>query len=175
MCKSKSIWRHYVLCQSIIQLKQQHKNELFNKNSYQTACSMKDKPEVAKLVGEKSMLQCRSKGIVMPVLMDTGLQVSIMEKRVLEERFPDNKIKSVEDLLNNGDNLRVQWGNSHDIPFRGFVELPVTLGEDRSLQKLNILFLVTTERLNKIILGFNAIKMLAQLNDNLELLHEMIY
>ena len=163
------------MCQSIIQLKQQHKNELFNKNSYQTACSMKDKPEVAKLVGEKSMLQCRSKGIVMPVLMDTGVQVSIIEKRVLEERFPDNKIKSVEDLLNNGDNLRVQWGNSHDIPFRGFVELPVTLGEDRSLQKLNILFLVTTERLNQIILGFNAIKMLAQLNDNLELLHEMIY
>ena len=121
------------------------------------------------------MLQCRSNDIVMPVLMDTGVQVSIIEKRVLEERFPDNKIKSVEGLLNNGDNLRVQWGNSHDIPFRGFVELPVTLGEDRSLQKLNILFLVTTERLNKIILGFNAIKMLAQLNDNLELLHEMIY
>ena len=53
MCKSKNIWKHDVLCQSIIQLKQQYKNE------------------------------------VIPILMDTGTQVSIIEKRVLEE----NKIK----------------------------------------------------------------------------------
>ena len=136
---------------------------------------MKDKPKVAKLVGEKCMLQCRLNDIMMPVLMDTGAQVSIIEKRVLEERFPDNKIKPVEDLLDDGDNLRVQWGNSHGIPFRGFLELSVTLGEDQSLQKLNVPFLVTTERLNQTILGFNAIKMLVQLNGNLELLHEMIY
>ena len=107
--------------------------------------------------------------------MDTGAQVSIIEKRVLEERFPDNKIKPVEDLLDDGDNLRVQWGNSHDIPFRDFVELPITFGVHQPLQKLNVPFLVTTERLDQTILGFNAIKMLVQLNDNLELLHEMIY
>ena len=82
ICKSKSIWRDDVLCQSIIQLKQRHKNEVFNKGSYQTACSVKDKPKVAKLVGEKCMLQCRLADIVMPVLMDTGAQVSIIEKRV---------------------------------------------------------------------------------------------
>ena len=131
MCKSKSIWRHDVLCQSIIQLKQQHKNEVFNKGSYQTVCSMKDKPKVAKLVGEKCMLQCWLNDIVMPVLMDTGAQVFIIEKRFLEKRLPDNKIKPVEDLLDDGDNLRVQWGNSHNIPFRGFVELSVTLGEHK--------------------------------------------
>ena len=93
--------------------------------------------------------------------------------RVLEKRFPDNKIKPVENLLDDGDKLRVQWGNSHDIPFRGFVQLSVTLGEHQSLQTLNVPFLVTTERLNQTILGFNAIKMLVQLNDNLALLHEM--
>ena len=136
---------------------------------------MKDEPKVAKLVGEKCMLMCRLNDIVIPVLIDKGTQVSTIEKRVLEERFPDNKMKPVEDLLDDGDNLRVQWGNSHDIPFRGFAELSVTLGEHQTLQKLNVPFLVTTERLNQTILGFNAIKMLVQLNDSLELLHEMIY
>ena len=136
---------------------------------------MKDEPKVAKLVGEKCMLMSRLNDIVIPVLIDKGAQVSTIEKRVLEERFPDNKMKPVEDLLDDGDNLRVQWGNYGDIPFRGFAELSVTLGEHHSLQKLNVPFLVTTERLNQTILGFNAIKMLAQLNDNLELLHEMIY
>ena len=81
----------------------------------------------------------------------------------------------MEDLLVDGDNLRVQWGNSSDIPFRSFVEFSVALGEHQSLKKLNVSFLVTTERLSQTILGFNAIKMLVQLNDNLELLHEMIY
>ena len=81
----------------------------------------------------------------------------------------------MEDLLDDGDNLRVQWGNSSDIPFRSFVEFSVALGEHQSLKKLNVPFLVTTERLSQTILGFNAIKMLVQLNDNLELLHEMIY
>ena len=93
---------------------------------------MKDKPKVAKLVGKKCMLQCRLNDIVMPVLMDTGAQVSIIEKIVLEERFLDNKVKLVDDLVDDGDNFRVQWRNSHDIPFRGFVEL-----SDKHLEKIN--------------------------------------
>ena len=112
--------------------KQRHKAEVFSKVFYQTACSMKDKPKVAKLVGKKCMLQCRLNDIVMPVLMDTGAQVSIIEKIVLEERFLDNKVKLVDDLVDDGDNFRVQWRNSHDIPFRGFVEL-----SDKHLEKIN--------------------------------------
>ena len=97
-----------MLRQPIIQLKQQHKNEVFNRGSYQTACSMNDKPKGAKLAGQKCMLYCRLNDNVMPLLMDTGAQVSIIEKKVLQERFLDNKIKPVEDLPDDGDNLRVQ-------------------------------------------------------------------
>ena len=102
-------------------VKQRHKTEVFSKVFYQTACSMKDKPKVAKLVERKCML-----------LMDTRAQVSIIEKRVLEERFLDNKVKLVDELPDDGDNFRVQWRNSHDIPFRGFVEL-----SDKHLEKIN--------------------------------------
>lgn len=44
--------------------------------------------------------------------------MSIIEKRVLQGKFHDNKVTSVRD--NDGDNLRVQQGNSHDILFRDF-------------------------------------------------------
>ena len=54
-----TVTRHDVLCQSIIQLKQLQRNEVFHQGSYQTACSMKDKPKVVKLVGVKCMSQCR--------------------------------------------------------------------------------------------------------------------
>ena len=47
---------------------------------YLTACLMKDKPKVAKLVGEKCMLQCRLNNIVMPVLLDTGAQVPYLRR-----------------------------------------------------------------------------------------------
>ena len=49
-----------------------------------------------------------------------------------------------------------------------------TPGEDHSLQKLNVSFLVTTGRLNQTILGFNLVKIFVQQNDNLDLLYEMI-
>ena len=55
------------------------------------------------------------------------------------------------------------------------MELSIKLGEDQSLQKLNVPFVVNTERANQTILGLNAIKMLVQLNDNLNVWHEMIY
>ena len=55
------------------------------------------------------------------------------------------------------------------------MKLSIKLGEDQSLQKLNVPFVVNTERANQTILGLNAIKMLVQLNDNFNVWHEMIY
>ena len=81
---------------------------------------MKDMPKVAKLVGEKCMLQCSLNDAM---IVDMGAQVSIIGKRVLKEKFPDINFKSIDDLLNDGDNLRVQWRNYHNIPFRGFATL----------------------------------------------------
>lgn len=54
------------------------------------------------------------------------------------------------------------------------MELAITLRVDQSFQKLNVLFLVTIERLNETILVFNSIKMFVRLNDKLDLLYEMV-
>lgn len=54
------------------------------------------------------------------------------------------------------------------------MKLAITLRVDQSSQKLNVLFLVTIERLNKTILVFNSIKMFVRLNDKLDLLYEMV-
>ena len=55
--------------------------------------------------------------------------MSKIEKRVLQGKFHDNKVTSVGD--NDGDNLRVQQGNSHDILFRDFKWLGIKLREDQ--------------------------------------------
>ena len=54
------------------------------------------------------------------------------------------------------------------------MKLAITLRVDQSFQKLNVLFLVTIERLNETILVFNSIKMFVRLNDRLDLLYEMV-
>lgn len=54
------------------------------------------------------------------------------------------------------------------------MKLAITLRVDQSFQKLNVLFLVTIERLNETILVFNSIKMFVRLNDKLDLLYEMV-
>lgn len=54
------------------------------------------------------------------------------------------------------------------------MKLAITLRVDQSSQKLNVLFLVTIERLNETILVFNSIKMFVRLNDKLDLLYEMV-
>ena len=82
-------------------------------------------------------------------------------------------MENIQDILEEHDSLRVQWGNSNEIPFVGWVNLEVRLGSGESTSKVQVPFLVTTESLNNTILGFNAIKLLAQSNHSLECLLEI--
>lgn len=68
----------------------------------------------------------------------------------------------------------INLSTTEKLAFRGPVELAITLRVDQSFQKLNVLFLVTIERLNETILVFNSIKMFVRLNDKLDLLYEMV-
>ena len=69
-----------VLCTPISNLMKHNKDNIFSNKSYETNCSMKDKPKVAKLVGDKCFLQCVINNTNIPVLMDKGAQVSIIEQ-----------------------------------------------------------------------------------------------
>ena len=87
-----------MLCKSICQLQQQHKDKIYKAGSYQTSCSMKKKSQIVKLVGDKCIIECNVNNVSIPVLMDTGAQVSIIEEKMLQEQFPDVKIRSVSEL-----------------------------------------------------------------------------
>ena len=52
----------------------------------------------------------------------------------------------------------IQWGNSSDISFIGWVNLTLKLGDHIDNWELQGPFLVTTDALNNSILCFNAIK-----------------
>ena len=74
-----------------------------------------------------------------------------------------SKIKKLDfrELLDDGHKLRVQWGNSTNIPFVAWVNLEIQLeGADAALSHLP--FLATSDYMERPILKFNVLKEMLQ-------------
>ena len=112
ICGERGVEDNRVLCTSIPLLMKQRKDKIFSSGSYETKSSMKDKPTIANLVGDKCILQCGTKNVNIPILIDKGAQGSIIEQGYFHRKFPSTRIDPVEDLLDSKQSLRFQWGNS---------------------------------------------------------------
>ena len=107
------------------------------------------------------------------VLLDTGAQVSLIiflltSNAWLNTCLHEHKVSKIDLNLDPCEKLKVQWGNQADILFGGWVDIiPEFTGHgNESSQRLQILSLVIQEVLHQPILGFNAIKILANKSDN---------
>ena len=74
-CQMSSWHKHKTLGTSIATLEKKH-----NK-SFPTHLSPKEKAKIAKIVGEKCLMQCELSGVPTSVLLDTGAQVSIVSEK----------------------------------------------------------------------------------------------
>ena len=72
------------------------------------------------------------------------------------------KIQHISSILDDCDTIRIQWGDDQDIPFEGWVDMKVKIGQNDRSTEINVHFLVTRQKINNTILGFNAIKHLLQ-------------
>jgi len=88
----------------------------------------------------------------------------------LLREFPGVQIQAMETILQQNDKLRVEWGNSDRIPFVGWVGLNIKFGDLKASAEITVPFLVTTDKLNNTILGFNAIASLVQSTGNSDIL-----
>ena len=104
------------------------------------------------------------------MLLDTGEQVSIINKEKLESKFPCVSIKDISSILDSYDSLMIQVkrADEQNIPFVGLVDMPVKIEWDKKMAEVNVPFLVTTQKLNDITLGFNEIKHLVQNKNDTE-------
>ena len=94
-------------------------------------------------------------------MLHTGVQVSLISKHWLQKNISKFEILDLKKRLDDGDKLQVQWGNSTNIPFVGWVNLKIELeGEDAASS--NVPFLVTTDYMDKSILGFYVIMEMPQ-------------
>ena len=124
-------------------------------------------------MGESCLIDCQLNGQVTSLLLDTGAQVSIIDIEDLKNYHSNTVVRSLDEILDDCDSFRVQLGNTADIPFTGWVDMIVTIGEQSNCGSVHVPFLVTTEKLQQLILGFNAIKVIIDPQKNTEALVKM--
>ena len=135
---------------------------MFKRGSYTVNLSRKQKHKVTRLIGEKCLIKVLLNNKLSPVLLDTGAQVSVISDKYLRNNFPHVDEYPVNELLDELDSLRVQWGNQTDIPFKKYTVVNLCIGEGEDKCHLDVPFLITTDQLCNPILGINAIKHIAQ-------------
>ena len=139
-------------------------------DTYSSVLSVKDEAKVPSLVGESCLINCQLNGQVTSLLLDTGAQVSIIDIEGLKNYHSNTVVRSLDEILDDCDSFRVQWGNTADIPITGWGDMIVTIGEESNWGSVHVPFLVTTEKLQQPILGFNAIEVIMDAQKNTEAL-----
>ena len=91
----------------------------------------------------------------------------------LKNYHSNTGVRFLEEILNDCDSFRVQWRNAADTTFIGWVDMIITIGDENNCGSVHVLFLVTTEELKQLILGFNAIKVIMDSQENTEALVKM--
>lgn len=113
---------------------------------------------LAKLIGKRCMLTCYLDGVQTDMLLDSGAQVTILEKSWLEKHLPDAKIRPLRDLLPE-DPLRITAANGTDVPFEGWAEITVGIKSEKHGQvAITVPMLVSQSCVSGLLLGFNVIE-----------------
>ena len=120
----------------------------------------KQHSKVISLVGRRCAIKARLNEKVVQIPWDTGAQLSMISTSFIREHFQNVLIRDVGDLLD-GD-LNLTAANGSDIPYRGWVELDLQIGDSEHV--LSVPFLVTDEKVRVPLVGFNVIEHLIKFN-----------
>ena len=158
-CQQRSWLEHKNICNAIRDLQRQRRDRIEKSGVFASSLSPRDQTTVARLIGEKCLINCRLSKKRTEVLLDTGAQVSLVSQSWLHQHHPDVNIQDIKELMSKEDQPRVRWGNNVEIPYSGYVELQFSLdGQKSSL--IDVPFLVIPGELDHPLLGFNVIKAL---------------
>ena len=159
-CQNKQWLNHKDICQAINKLSQRE-----NSKSVETAFVSHLQPaqhaKIVNLVGRKCTVKCLLNDTEVLALWDTGAQVSIMTRAMLEEKLPGTELKDISELINVGLNLTA--ANGTKIPYIGWTDVRVRLpSPSQEGQEVHVPFLITVDRLEMPILGYNVIEELVK-------------
>ena len=96
-------------------------------------------------------------GVELPVLFDTGAQVSIVSSKQLKEHFPQSGTQDIKDLFDQNVELELTTANGSKLLYNGWVKMDFQLLNSNG-DPLEVPMLVTEFELDQPIIGYNVIE-----------------
>lgn len=133
-----------------------------------TPPSMHDLPHskgerLAKLIGRRALTHCNLNGLAVSALLDTGAQVSMIDRNWKGKYLPDTPVRPLTDIIGDEDELRVYAVNGDALPCDDWVALTVNLmGNVDPNLSITVPFLVSSLALERPLLGFNVLEEMIQ-------------
>ena len=156
-CQKSHRSYHAVYCSAISDLYELEVNKLYRDFSVrQQQVDVKTQTKLVKLVGEKPMLRCRLDGKVVEMLWDTGSMISLVGRKWVKRNFPQKKIYSVREFLEEKEELKVTAANSSEVNVDGVILFYFSVGEGEDGFVIPVL--VSSEEVVQPILGYNVIE-----------------
>lgn len=110
-------------------------------------------------------MKCSIAGYAVTALLDTGANVSLLDRAWKNKYLPGQDVRPLSELLD--DPLNVSAVTGDDIPYDGWVEVVVNLqGNDDPDLSIRVPFLVSRLELDRPLIGFNVIQVLVKNNES---------
>lgn len=118
---------------------------------------------MAPLIGRTSLLKCTMGGYAVTVVLDTGANVSLIDRRWKTKYLPNQDIRPLSEVLDY--DLDVSAITGDEVPYDGWVEVVVNLqGNDDPDLSICVPFLVSRVKLGRPVVGVNVIQVLIRSN-----------
>ncbi|XP_056131302.1 embryonic polyadenylate-binding protein-like [Lampris incognitus] len=120
---------------------------------------------VAPLISQKSLLKCRMAGYAVTVLLDTGANVSLLDRTWKNKYLPHQDVRPLSELLNQ--DLDVTAVTEEEVPYDRWVEVVLNLqGNYDPDLSIRVPFLVSRLKLDRPLVGFKVIQELIKSNES---------
>ena len=157
-CQKSHNSYHKRYCAAIADLQKLEMDKLYKDHSVrQKYLDWKTERKMMKLVGEKPILACLLDGKKLEMLWDTGSMVSLVGRDWVKRHFPEKKIYSVNDFLEN-EELHLRAANATEIQFDGVILVDFALSEKDD--GFTVPVLVASQDVTEPLLGYNVIEQL---------------
>ncbi|XP_067334566.1 uncharacterized protein [Channa argus] len=115
---------------------------------------------VAQLVGRKCRIKCYIHNYAVDCLLDTGAQVSLLDRQWIKTYLPDHQLRPLAELIGKKD-LSVLAVNGQPLPYDGWIGVVVSLPDNSDPDlSIQVPFLVSSVPLDAPLIGFNVIEQL---------------
>ena len=154
-CQKKS-WNTQELCKAIYELSKPSQPKGKSDSEDNSHLTPSQQSKVVQSVGKCCTVDCLPNGKQVEALWSTGAQCSIIPKSLVNSLFEKPYIRTISELLDDSDNLKLTAANGSAIPLDGWVKVEFSLMSDETSKKIQVPLLVTSDSLDYPIIGYNV-------------------